>query len=208
MEKSVLSLDQENLKINSCENESMIIPSKIKEVYEKSTCLFTTNEVEAALDRMAINIHQELQDQNPVIVCVMVGGLVLLGNLLPRLDFPLEVDYVHATRYRGGISGGDIQWRVKPSSNLAERIVLVVDDILDGGITLAAIIDEINALGAKKVYSAVLVDKYGKRVEKGLKKADFVGLQIEDHYIFGYGMDYNEYLRNAPGIFIVHPDHE
>ncbi len=186
----------------------MTIPSKIKEVYEKSTCLFTTNEVEAALDRMAINIHKELQDQNPVILCVMVGGLVLLGNLLPRLDFPLEVDYVHATRYQGETTGGEILWKVKPSASLAGRTVLVVDDILDGGITLAAIINEINALGAQKVYSAVLVDKYRKRVENGLQNADFVGLQIEDHFIFGYGMDYNEYLRNAPGIFVVHPDHE
>jgi hypoxanthine phosphoribosyltransferase len=186
----------------------MTIPSKIKEVYEKSTCLFTTNEVEAALDRMAINIHQVLQDENPVIICVMVGGLVLLGNLLPRLDFPLEVDYVHATRYRGATTGGDIVWKAKPSIDLRNRTVLVVDDILDGGVTLAAIIDEINNVGAQKIYSAVLVDKYRKRVENGLQAADFVGLQIEDHFIFGYGMDYNEYLRNAPGIFVVHPDHE
>ncbi len=186
----------------------MSIPNKIKSVYEKSTCLFTTHEVEAALDIMAIKIHKELADLNPVIICVMIGGLVPLGNLLPRLDFPLEVDYVHATRYRGDISGGDIQWKVKPSTNLKGRTVLVVDDILDGGVTLAAIIAELESLGAEKVYSAVLVDKYRKRVENGLQNADFVGLQVEDHYIFGYGMDYNEYLRNAPGIFVVHPDHE
>lgn len=186
----------------------MSIPNKIKAVYEKATCLFTTNEVEAALDRMAINIHERLHDQNPVLLCVMVGGLVPLGNLLPRLDFPLEVDYIHATRYRGEITGGEIHWKIKPSTNLNGRTVLVVDDILDGGITLAAIIKEIKALGAEQVYSAVLVDKYRKRVENGLQNADFVGLQVEDHYIFGYGMDYNEYLRNAPGIFVVHPDHE
>ena len=76
----------------------MTIPSKIQDVYRKSTQLFTTEEVEAAMDRLAIDIHQELHDQNPVLLCVMIGGLVLLGNLLPRLDFPLEVDYVHATR--------------------------------------------------------------------------------------------------------------
>lgn len=186
----------------------MTIPDKIKDVYERSTCLYTTNEIEAALDRMAINIHKELQAENPVLVSVMVGGLVLLGNLLPRLDFPLEVDYVHATRYRGGIIGNEIVWKVRPSENLNGRTVLVVDDILDGGVTLATIISEIKALGATKVYSAVLVDKYRKRVANGLPKADFVGLEVEDHYIFGYGMDYNEYLRNAPGIFVVHPDHE
>lgn len=186
----------------------MSIPSKIQAVYEKATCLYTAHEVEAALDRMAIKIHETLHDKNPVIVCVMVGGLVPLGNLLHRLDFPLEVDYVHATRYRGDLTGGDIQWKVKPSTNLAGRTVLVVDDILDGGITLAAIIEEMKAQGSERVYSAVLVDKYRKRVENGLQKADFVGLEVEDHYIFGYGMDYNEYLRNAPGIFIVHPDHD
>lgn len=186
----------------------MSIPNKIKTVYEQSTCLYTTNEVEAALDRMAIKIHEKLHDKNPVIICVMVGGLVPLGNLLHRLDFPLEVDYVHATRYRGAITGGEIHWKVKPSSNLNDRTVLVVDDILDGGVTLAAIIEEIKNLGAKEVFSAVLVDKYHKRVPNGLQQADFVGLEVDDHYIFGYGMDYNEYLRNAPGIFVVHPDHE
>ncbi|STX29095.1 hypoxanthine phosphoribosyltransferase [Legionella beliardensis] len=186
----------------------MSIPSKIKEVYEKSTCLYTTKEVEAALDRMAINIHQELHDKNPIILCVMIGGLVPMGNLLPRLDFPLEVDYVHATRYKGDIKASELIWKVKPSLSLANRTVLVVDDILDGGLTLAAIIKDVQDMGATNVYSAVLVDKHHKRVPNGLKNADFVGLHVDDHYIFGYGMDYNEYLRNAPGIFVVSPEHE
>lgn len=186
----------------------MSIPSKIKEVYENSRCLYTTKEVEAALDRMAINIHQRLHDKNPIILCVMIGGLVPMGNLLPRLDFPLEVGYVHATRYQGKIKGGTLHWKVKPSFELANRAVLVVDDILDGGVTLAAIIQEVKNTGANEVYSAVLVDKHHKRVPMGLKKADFVGLQVDDQYIFGYGMDYNEYLRNAPGIFVISPEHE
>ncbi|KTD61810.1 hypoxanthine-guanine phosphoribosyltransferase [Legionella spiritensis] len=184
------------------------IPEKIKDVYQKSTLLFTTKEVEAALDRMAINIQEQLHDKNPIILCVMIGGLVPMGNLLPRLDFPLEVDYVHATRYRGEIAGGELVWKVKPSVDMTNRTVLVVDDILDGGVTLAAIIEEIKKMGAGDVYCAVLVDKHHKRVPNGLKQADFVGLQVDDHYIFGYGMDYKEYLRNAPGIFVVAPEHE
>ena len=186
----------------------MTLPGNINAVYEKSTCLFTTSEVEAALDRMASSIHSRLHDKNPVILCVMIGGLVPMGNLLPRLDFPLEVDYVHATRYCGEICGGELEWKVRPSHNLANRTVLVVDDILDGGVTLAAIIAEVKAMGALEVFSAVLVDKHHNRAEKGLKNADFVGLEVDDHYIFGYGMDYNEYLRNAPGIFVVDPEHE
>lgn len=186
----------------------MTIPSKIRDVYKTSTCLFTTNEVEASLDRMAINIHEKLQDKNPVLICVMIGGMVPMGNLLPRLDFPLEVDYVHATRYRGEIKGGELHWKVRPTVNLKDRTVLVVDDILDGGVTLSAILKEIKSLGASEVYSAVLVDKHHKRVPGGLDKADFVGLEVDDHYIFGYGMDYEEYLRNAPGIFVVAPEYE
>ena len=186
----------------------MSIPENIRSVYEKSTCLFTTKEVEAALDRMAINIHAQLQDKNPVLLCVMVGGLVPMGNLLPRLDFPLEVDYVHATRYAGEIEGGELMWKVRPRVNLTNRTVLIVDDILDGGVTLAAIRDEVIGLGASEVYTAVLVDKHHNRLEDGLQKADFVGLEVDNHYIFGYGMDYKEYLRNAPGIFVVAPEHE
>ena len=88
----------------------MTMPEKIQQVYENATCLFTTTEVEAALDKMATKIHEQLHDKNPVLLCVMIGGLVPLGNLLPRLDFPLEVDYVHATRYCGDIKGGELHW--------------------------------------------------------------------------------------------------
>jgi hypoxanthine phosphoribosyltransferase len=186
----------------------MSMPERIKQVYENAVCLYTTKEVEAALDRMAITIHECLHDKNPIILCVMIGGLVPMGNLLPRLDFPLEVDYVHATRYQGQTEGGILHWKVRPSLDLTERTVLIVDDILDGGVTLAAILAEIKSMGASEVYTAVLVDKKHKRVKDGLDNADFVGLNVDDHYIFGYGMDYHEYLRNAPGIFVVAKEDE
>lgn len=185
----------------------MSITEQINEVFERSTLLFSMQEVDSALDKMAHDIHQQLSDKNPVIICVMIGGLVPAGNLLLRLKFPLEVDYVHATRYHGEMSGGTLNWKVKPSIDLRGRTVLVVDDILDGGVTLASILAEIDKLGASKVYSAVLVDKYQKRVPEGLQHADFVGLQVDDHFVFGYGMDYKEYLRNAPGIYMVAPEH-
>lgn len=157
----------------------MLLPEKIKEVYKKASCIYTANEVEAALDRMAINIHEDLHERNPVLLCVMIGGMVPMGNLLPRLDFPLEVDYVHATRYRGGLQGGELHWKVKPSVSLKDRHVLIVDDILDGGVTLAGIVEYVNAQGAKAVKTAVLVDKHHKRVENGLTNADYVGLTID-----------------------------
>jgi hypoxanthine phosphoribosyltransferase len=186
----------------------MTPPAKIQDVYDKSTQLFTLKQIEAALDGMAEAIEQDLHDKSPVVLCVMVGGLIPMGHLLVRLNFPLEVDYVHATRYQGGTQGGTLHWRSKPGLDLRDRTVLIVDDILDAGVTLAAIIDEIRGMGAREVRTAVLVDKHHTRSDNGLKQADYVGLEVDDHFIFGYGMDYQEYLRNAPGIFVVAPEHE
>ncbi len=185
----------------------MSLPDKIKDVYEKATCIYTANEVEAALDKMAKKIHDEFCDKNPILLCVMIGGMVPMGNLLPRLDFPLEVDYIHATRYRGEVRGTELIWKFKPTTSFEGRSVLIVDDILDGGITLQCIVDYIKEQDASEVKTAVLVDKPMKRVPEGLQQADFVGLDVEDYYIFGYGMDYHEYLRNAPGIFRVADEH-
>lgn len=186
----------------------MILPEHIQEVFAKSTCLYSKNDVEAALDRMAYAIGQKLADTNPIFLCVVIGGIVPMGNLLPRLDFPLTVDYVHASRYRGATSGGELHWKVKPSVSLRDRTVVLVDDILDGGITLAQIINYCRSEGAKDVYSAVLVDKHHVRLPEGLQHADFVGLTVDNYYVFGYGMDYKEYLRNAPGIYAVAKEHE
>ena len=156
---------------------------------------------------MATAISYELADSNPVILCVVVGGIVALGNLLPRLDFPLEVDYVHATRYNKGLEGSEMQWIAEPRTALAGRNVIVVDDILDGGITLQSVINYCQEKGASSVHSAVLVDKKGVRLPEGLPEADFCGLEVGDLYVFGYGLDYKGYLRNAPGIYSVAPEH-
>ncbi len=129
--------------------------------------------------------------------------MIPAAGLLERIDFPLELDYVHATRYTGKTRGGDIVWKNKPSTSLKDRIILVIDDILDGGITLQEIVNFCQAEGAQKVYTAVLVDKKDVRLPGGLPKADFTGLYADNHYLFGYGLDYKEYLRNAPGIYAI-----
>jgi len=193
---------------NVTEGDDMILPEHIREVFAKATCLYPRGDVEAALDRMAVDISQKLSQANPIFLCVVVGGIIPLGNLLPRLDFPLEVDYVHATRYCGDIKGKDLEWKVKPTCHMKGRTIVVVDDILDGGITLGAVIRYCKDQGASAVYSAVLVDKCHARLPNGHERADFSGLQVGNHYVFGYGMDYKGYLRNAPGIYMVAPEHE
>lgn len=184
------------------------LPEQIREVFAKATCIYSKVEVEQALDSMAHHISEQLANSNPIFLCVVVGGIVCLGNLLPRLDFPLEVDYVHATRYRNDIVGKDLTWKAEPSADLKGRTVVIVDDILDGGVTLEAIVKYCKTKNARKVLTAVLVDKYNARLPNGVESADFCGLQVENHYVFGYGMDYKGYLRNAPGIYMVAPEHE
>jgi hypoxanthine phosphoribosyltransferase len=173
----------------------------IRQVRAEAVCLATRQDVEAALDTMAQAITARYLDRNPLLICVMNGGLVATGCLMLRLDFPLEQDYMHASRYRGNTTGGDIRWVVEPVHALAGRAVLIVDDILDEGYTLAAIVEHCRQAGAASVETVVLVEKLHER-KHGIR-ADYVGLQVEDRYVFGYGMDYKGFLRNAPGIFAV-----
>ncbi|MBZ9557038.1 MULTISPECIES: hypoxanthine-guanine phosphoribosyltransferase [Modicisalibacter] len=173
----------------------------MREIMDNADCLITQEDVEMALDRMAASITEALGDTLPVFYCVMNGGLITTGHLLTRLGFPLEVDYLHATRYRGGLRGGELFWRVSPEIPMAGRHVVIVDDILDEGATLAAILDYCHEAQAASVSTAVLVDKRHERKAVPGLKADYCGLEVEDRYVFGFGMDYKGYWRNAPGIF-------
>ncbi|WP_372694362.1 hypoxanthine-guanine phosphoribosyltransferase [Immundisolibacter sp.] len=170
-------------------------------VYRAADCLYDAAAVDAAVRRLAGEVTATLAGGNPLLLCPMTGGVVLSGHLLPLLDFPLEFDYVHATRYAGALRGGELAWKVTPSATLAGRQVLIVDDVLDRGITLAALVDFCRREGAAGVHTLVLVDKQCRR-EADIE-ADFVGLTAPDRYLFGWGMDYKGYLRNVPGIYAV-----
>ena len=170
-------------------------------VYRAAECLYDEATVRAAVDRLAGEVTVALGGSNPLLLCPMTGGVVLAGHLLPQLDFPLEFDYIHATRYAGALRGGELTWKVTPTAELAGRHVLIVDDVLDRGITLAALVDFCRREGAASVHSLVLVDKRCRR--EAAIEADFVGLSTPDRYLFGWGMDYKGYLRNVPGIYAV-----
>ena len=177
----------------------------IRQVMSEADCLYTDAQLEAAIEGMAKTINSQLSESNPVVFCVMNGGLIFTGKLLPRLNFPLELSYLHATRYRNETSGGELFWKAKPEISFIDREVLIIDDILDEGHTLAAIIDFCRHAGASKVHTAVLIDKVHDRKARPDFKADFVGLPCEDRYIFGYGMDYQGRFRNLPCIGILKP---
>ncbi|MES1935924.1 hypoxanthine-guanine phosphoribosyltransferase [Salinisphaera hydrothermalis] len=176
-----------------------------KAVYDSADCLITEDEINAAYDRMAAEVTQDLAELDPVVMCVMLGGLQATAELGKRLDFPFELDYLHATRYRGETAGGELVWKVSPGLRLAGRHVLIVDDIIDEGHTLAAILESIRGQGAASVRTAMLLLKDHDRRASGLS-ADYVGCTVADRYVFGSGMDYKGYFRQLPGVWAIGQD--
>lgn len=179
-------------------------PQQIIAVSERATCLHSEAEVEAVLDTMAEQISAQLAAKNPVLLSVMNGAVIVAGKLATRLNFPLQMDYLHATRYRNQTRGSELEWKHYPETSLQDQVVLIIDDILDEGDTLRAIKQYVQEHGAAEVYTAVLVNKCHDRKLPDMT-ADFVGLDIEDYFLYGYGMDYKGYLRNAAGIYAVDP---
>lgn len=170
----------------------------------RAELLVTTAEVRAAVVRVADGIAMELRDQRPLLLAVMRGGVVFAGHLLPLLQFPLEFDYIDATRYGGNTQGGELQWRMDVPAEVRGRVVLLIDDILDEGRTLAAVRERLLGQGALRVLIAVFADK--KLPQAKPVAADFIGVQVPDRYVFGFGMDVHGLWRNLPAVYALGPD--
>jgi len=164
----------------------------------ESDLVSSAQAVEGAIDRVAADIEKRLAEAYPLVLAVMGGAIVFAGQILPKLRFPLDFDYIHASRYGSATSGAAIRWKVTPPEGVAGRNVLVLDDILDHGHTMHAIREGLLGLGARSFHCAVLVDKR-LDIEKPIN-ADFVGLQIPDRFVFGCGMDAKGFWRNLPEI--------
>ncbi|MDH5229770.1 MAG: hypoxanthine-guanine phosphoribosyltransferase [Gammaproteobacteria bacterium] len=185
----------------------MIDAKYAQAVLDRADLIFNQTEIEQALDRMAKQIETDFASTNPLVLCLMTGGLVATSELLLRLGFVLELDYIHATRYGHDTQGTDLKWIAKPRKSLKGRNVLVIDDILDEGQTLAAILQYCHQQEVASVKSAVLVEKEHDR-KNGISSADYTGLIVPDRYVFGFGMDYKGYLRNVPGIYAAKAEDE
>lgn len=183
----------------------MNIDSEQLSLPANAECLYRRADIEAAIERMAAAISRDFAAANPVLLCVMNGGIVLSSQLMLRLPFALQFDYVHVSRYQNTQRGGDLQWLVEPQLPLRDRVVLIADDILDEGLTLDAIVQHCRTKGASKIAVAVLVEKQRPR-RLGTTTPDYVGLTVPDRYVFGYGMDKENYWRNLPGIYAVNEE--
>jgi len=170
-------------------------------VLEAAELIHSAAAVDAAIARVAAEISAKLKDRYPLVLSVMGGAVVFTGRILPMLHFPLDFDYIHASRYGATTGGGSVDWKVEPKGNVAGRVVLVLDDILDIGDTMLAIRERVLGLGAEAFYSAVLTDK--RKSQPKPVYADFVGLSLPDRYVFGCGMDARGIWRNLPAIYAL-----
>jgi hypoxanthine phosphoribosyltransferase len=170
------------------------------EVRAAASEIASAGEIRAVLDRLAAEITGVLAQSCPVLLAIMHGGVFTAVELSRRLDFPHEFDYVHASRYGKALTGGQLDWHARPRESLRGRHVLVVDDILDKGQTLAAVLEALTAIGVERVYTAVLIEK---ALEAPRPTADFVGLTVPDAYLFGCGMDYKGFWRGLSALYAV-----
>ncbi|MCC7598620.1 hypoxanthine-guanine phosphoribosyltransferase [Janthinobacterium sp. FW305-129] len=182
--------------------------NRARDLIKNAELLFDQDTVQASITRMAdvLNTRFNAADSKefPLVLGVMGGAVVFTGSLLPQLSFPLEFDYIHVSRYGDDDKGGEVVWKVIPRSNVAGRTVIVLDDILDEGETLAHVKQRLLDMGASEVILAVFADKaIGK---KKPVQADIVGLVIPNRFVVGFGMDAYGYWRNLPGLWAIKPE--
>jgi hypoxanthine phosphoribosyltransferase len=180
----------------------MISKQTAQQYLDTAELICSAETVSATVDALATEINAVLAEKYPLVLSVMGGAVVFSGQLLPRLQFPLNYDFIHVTRYNDQLTGGKLDWKVFPENIMQGRVVLVLDDILDEGVTLAAIQQRVMASGASEFYSAVFADKDIGDQPKSFK-ADFVGLTLPNRYVFGFGMDIHGAWRNLPAIYAL-----
>lgn len=179
-------------------------PAEAQSILAEADLIVSAEKSALAVRRVADGIKQRLAQSNPLVLAVMGGAVVFTGQLLPLLEFPLDFDYLHVSRYGDVTTGGELVWRVEPRADVSGRTVLVVDDILDEGITLAEVKARLLEQGAAEVLTAVFAEKDLERPGHAKPAhADFCGVMLPNRYVFGFGMDVKGAWRNLPAVYAV-----
>ena len=184
-----------------------MIINELDTIRAQAEQLYNRNDIDNAILKQAEEINLFLSelsrdDLPPLFLPVMNGGLIYAGQLLPLINIPVQVDYIHATRYRNTTQGFELEWKVYPQHELKDRVVIVLDDILDEGYTLDAIVNYCKQQQVVAVKSSVLVTKTHQRRDTYIT-ADFSAMTVPDKYVFGFGMDYQGQLRNLDAIYAL-----
>ncbi|CAM8421992.1 Hpt Hypoxanthine-guanine phosphoribosyltransferase [Candidatus Methylopumilus universalis] len=173
----------------------------IQELISKSSVIYSEIEIKIVIQNIADQVNQTIKTDDLYVLCVMNGALIFAGQLLPRLEKNIQYSYVHATRYASSLTGGPIHWLVKPPIDIEGKTVLILDDILDEGITLREIAATCIAMKAKAIFTAVLFDKEIAKEKSYLP--NFIGLKVPNRFVFGYGLDCKGLGRNLPHLYAL-----
>jgi len=173
----------------------------IQTLISRSSVVYSETEIKSAIQHIADQINRTIKTNDLYVLCVMNGALIFAGQLLPRLEKNIQYHYIHATRYENVVTGGSIKWLVKPLADIENKTVLILDDILDEGVTLKEIVSTCQSMKAKEIYTAVLFDK---AITKEKSYAPhFIGLNVPDQFVFGYGLDCKGLGRNLPHLYAL-----
>lgn len=174
----------------------------IEAVKSNADLLFSAHQISVAIDNMALQLSKKINHDPAIMICVMNGGLVLMSDLMRKLESDLRMDYLQVARYRDQTVGGSLHWHKEPQLSLQGQVVILVDDIYDEGFTLEEVVSYCQQKGARKVITAVLLYKQKEQRSVDMQP-DIYGLEVCDRYVFGYGMDYKGALRNLPAIYAI-----
>ncbi len=173
----------------------------IQALIRKSSVIYSEIEIKTVIKNIADQVNQTIKTDELYVLCVMNGALIFAGQLLPRLEKNIQYSYIHATRYAASLTGGPIHWLVKPPIDIKGKTVLILDDILDEGITLREIAATCLAMKAKAIYTAVLFDKEITKEKSYFP--NFIGLKVPNRFVFGYGLDCKGLGRNLPHLYAL-----
>tara|TARA_B100000035_G_C21007142_1_gene557831 strand:- start:436 stop:981 length:546 start_codon:yes stop_codon:yes gene_type:complete len=175
---------------------------KIEDVVNNSEILFSYNEIKKTISNIANKLNEQFKDleSEVVLLPIMKGAIPFAGHLIPKLTFDTNIEYIHLTRYKHNLPTEDFNWIYKPPiSDISGKHVVVLDDILDEGITLLNVTDQLKLMGANSITTAVLFDK--KINFNKVIIANYVGLEVPNHYVYGFGLDFKGAGRNLPNLY-------
>ncbi len=165
--------------------------------------LIAKKDIVQSIEKLAATINKDFMGQDVVVLCVMTGGMVFCSHLLTHLSFPVRFDYVHISRYGDKDHGGQLRWIKEPNLNLDGQNILIVDDMIDEGVSLTEVVNFCLNKNPRSVKTAVLLNKEKPRKHNDIVEPDYHGFAIEDKFVYGFGIDYKHYYRNAENIYLV-----
>ncbi|MCX8089324.1 MAG: hypoxanthine phosphoribosyltransferase [Verrucomicrobiae bacterium] len=177
------------------------VPSRWRK--EIARVLITEPQIRRRIRALARAIERDYRGREMVIVSLLNGTVMFLGDLIRHLSLPLRLDFMGVSSYGAGTTPGELVFTKELRLDVRGRDVLVVDDILDTGRTLALVLSKLRALRPRRIRVCVLLDKPARRVKP--VRADYVGFRIPDVFVVGYGLDFAERYRNLPFVGVLHP---